>query len=158
MFLHPNLGHAAALVVNPPTFQDRVAGEIIAKQLSYPRRNRSTFQFTFDAAQSRQIHPNASRRCSSDRAKFQVSFDKRNRIVSIRVTQGEYETLERISREQGANSVSEFLRRVLTNSALANLTAEPEADGVLTQVAALKRKVDWLSNIVEQRHKDSRPE
>jgi predicted CopG family antitoxin len=87
-----------------------------------------------------------------------MSFVKRNRIVSIRVTQNEYETLERISREQGANSVSEFLRRVLTNSALANLTAEPEADGVLTQVAALKRKVDWLSNIVEQRHKDSRPE
>jgi hypothetical protein len=58
--------------------------------------------------------------------------------------------VERISREHGANSVSDFVRRLVTNSGLSILIAEPDTHGVLAQVAALQRQVDWLSGLVEQ--------
>jgi hypothetical protein len=80
-----------------------------------------------------------------------LSFVKRNRIVSIRVTQDEYQTLDRVSRGRGANSVSEFLRQLI-------MTAEPVVSAstlgsreVTHELADLKREVDRLSQLVNGR-------
>jgi predicted DNA-binding protein len=37
-------------------------------------------------------------------------FKKRNRIVSFRVSEDEYQTLQRVSEQQGAHSVSDYAR------------------------------------------------
>ena len=79
-----------------------------------------------------------------------MSFLRRSRIISVRVSQDEYEQVERISREHGASSVSDFVRRVLTNSGFSILDSEPNARGVVAQVASLQRQVDWLLHVVEQ--------
>jgi len=80
-----------------------------------------------------------------------VSFVKRSRIVSIRVTQDEYQTLERISREHGANSVSELLRQLIMKSEpLVSAAGGETPPEVSKELDELKRKVDWLSQIVTQ--------
>ncbi len=76
-----------------------------------------------------------------------MSFIKRSRIVSLRVTQDEYENLERISREYGANSVSEFLRQLIFASV--NSRKASEVSGELDE---LRREVHQLSQIVRQGH------
>ncbi|MGO4883102.1 MAG: plasmid mobilization protein [Bryobacteraceae bacterium] len=80
-----------------------------------------------------------------------MSFDKRNRIVSIRVTQDEYQTLERISRRAGANSVSGFLRQLIMHSETFNSAAKEGSREVTEEIERLKRKVDRLSEILTQR-------
>jgi predicted CopG family antitoxin len=82
-----------------------------------------------------------------------LSFVKRNRIVSIRVTQDEYQTLERISRGHGANSVSEFLRQLIMDSAPVASAARAGTREFTAELDELKRKVDRLSQMVKQRVK-----
>ena len=82
------------------------------------------------------------------RARIHLSFVKRNRIVSVRVTQDEYQTLERISRERGANSVSEFLRQLIMSSEPFASPAMNGTVGVTQEINELKRKVDWLSQML----------
>ena len=79
-----------------------------------------------------------------------MSFVKRSRIVSIRVTQDEYQTLERISRQHGANSVSELLRQLIMNSEPLAAAARGETLDFTKELDELRRKVDWLSQIVTQ--------
>jgi Ribbon-helix-helix protein, copG family len=71
-------------------------------------------------------------------------------MISIRVSQDEYEELERTSREQGANSVSDFVRRVVMNSGALAPWAVPDTWGVVAKITALERRVAWLSRIVKQ--------
>jgi hypothetical protein len=79
-----------------------------------------------------------------------MSFVKRSRIVSIRVSLDEYQTLERISRRAGANSVSGFIRQVILSSETFNSAAR-EGSEVLEEIEKLKRRVDRLSQILKQR-------
>jgi uncharacterized protein (DUF1778 family) len=81
-----------------------------------------------------------------------MSFVKRNRVVSIRVTQDEYQTLDRISRGRGANSVSAYLRQLIMNAApvvSATRRVTQDAQDVSEELDYLKREVDRLSQIVE---------
>jgi len=80
-----------------------------------------------------------------------LSFVRRNRIVSVRVTQDEYQTLERISRGRGANSVSGFLRQLIMSSEPFASAARGGTREVTEELDDLKRKVDRLSQIVKQR-------
>lgn len=80
-----------------------------------------------------------------------MSFVKRNRIVSVRVTQDEYQTLERMSRGHGANSVSEFLRKLIMNSEPFVSPGKGGTREFTEELDDLKRKVDRLSQIVKQR-------
>lgn len=80
-----------------------------------------------------------------------MSFVKRRRIVSIRVTEDEYHTLQAISQQHGANSVSEYLRRVIMNSEPFASEAKAGTREVTTEIDALKQKVDRLSQLVKQR-------
>ena len=82
-----------------------------------------------------------------------MSFVKRSRIVSIRVTQDEYQTLERVSRGHGANSVSEFLRQLIMDSEPFASAGRAGTRGFGEELDELKRKVDRLSQIVKQRVK-----
>jgi len=82
------------------------------------------------------------------RAISKVNFIKRDRIVATRVSQEEYEELQRISREHGAQSVSDFVRRVITNHKSVILAAE--AHSMAMQIDSLQQKVDWLTDIVSQ--------
>jgi len=86
-----------------------------------------------------------------------MSFVKRSRIVSIRVTQEEYQTLERVSRRQGANSVSEFLRQLLKNAAPVVAATRREKRGVSHELDHLKREVDRLTHLVEARDNHTEP-
>jgi len=79
-----------------------------------------------------------------------VSFLKRDHIISVRVSQDEYDRVERVSREHGAASVSDFVRRVVTNAKLSALIADATDHALLTHVAALQRQVDSLTRLVEQ--------
>jgi len=83
-----------------------------------------------------------------------MTFTRRSRIISVRVSQEEYEQVERISRERGAHSVSDFVRWVLTTSGISSASSEPCNCGILAQVANLQRQVDWLSAIVTQSRGD----
>jgi len=80
-----------------------------------------------------------------------LSFVKRSRIVSIRVTQEEYQTLDRISRRAGANSVSEFLRQLIMSSEPIASAARGATREVTEELDDLKREVDRLSQLVNQR-------
>ena len=80
-----------------------------------------------------------------------MSFVKRSRIISVRVTQDEYEILDQVSRRHGANSVSEFLRQLIMNSEPFALTAKAGVREVVEELDALRRKVDQLSQIVKER-------
>jgi hypothetical protein len=80
-----------------------------------------------------------------------LSFVKRSRIVSIRVTQDEFQTLERVSRRAGANSVSEFLRQQIMNSEPVASAAKVGTREIAAELDDLKRKVDRLSQILKQR-------
>lgn len=83
-----------------------------------------------------------------------MSFIKRNRIISTRVSQDEYEKVQRISRKHGAHSVSDYLRRVMmaeTGQQAAEAGTQ-EAD-----IAALQRKVEWLLRVVERSDGNGRP-
>lgn len=79
-----------------------------------------------------------------------MSFSRRNRIISVRVSEEEYEQVERISREHRARSVSDFVRWLLASSGLTVPTSEPNIYGIQEQVAALQRRVDWLSDLVTE--------
>jgi hypothetical protein len=80
-----------------------------------------------------------------------MSFVKRTRIVSVRVTQDEYQTLDQISRRHGANSVSEFLRQLIMSSEPFASTARRAPREVAEELDDLKQKVDQLSRLVKQR-------
>jgi|HubBroStandDraft_1064217.scaffolds.fasta_scaffold540626_1 hypothetical protein len=80
-----------------------------------------------------------------------MSFVKRSRIVSIRVSLDEYQTLERISRRAGANSVSGFIRQVVLSSETFNSAAREGSREVTEEIEKLKRRVDRLSQILKQR-------
>ncbi len=80
-----------------------------------------------------------------------MSFVKRSRIISVRVTQDEYEILDQVSRRHGANSVSEFLRQLIMNSEPFALTVKTGVREVAEELDALRRKVDQLSQIVKER-------
>ena len=82
-----------------------------------------------------------------------VSFVKRSRIVSIRVTQDEYQTLDRISRRRGANSVSEYLRQLIMNAAPVVPASGQGTHEVSEELDYLKREVDRLSHIVEMSYR-----
>ena len=77
-----------------------------------------------------------------------MSFIKRNRIISVRVSPQEYERLEQLAQEEGAFSVSDFVRRLLTNAGLSPRIANGGAGRVLSQIAALQREVERLSHLV----------
>jgi mobilization protein NikA len=79
-----------------------------------------------------------------------MSFVKRSRIVSVRVSQDEYRTLDQISRRHGANSVSEFLRQRIINSEPFVSGAKGKSREVAAQIDELKRKVEELSQIVNK--------
>jgi len=79
-----------------------------------------------------------------------VTFLRRNRIISVRVSDDEYEQVERISRERGAHSVSAFVRSILTTWGRPALSSEPCTSEIMAQVAALQRQVDLLSDVVKQ--------
>ena len=79
-----------------------------------------------------------------------MTFSRRSRVISVRVSQEEYEEVERLSRERGAHSVPDFVRRVLTTWQQFGAGSELCSSGILEQVAALQRKVDWLSGLVVQ--------
>ena len=79
-----------------------------------------------------------------------MSFVKRTRIVSVRVSQDEYQILDEVSRRQGANSVSEFLRQLIMNSAPFSTSAISRDREVVEELAALRRKVDQLSQLVKE--------
>ncbi len=78
-----------------------------------------------------------------------MSFIKRTRIISTRVSQDEYEALLRISRENGAHSVSDYVRRMVVGSTVPFPDSDASRDGVAADLAELQRKVDWLVRIVE---------
>ena len=80
-----------------------------------------------------------------------MSFVKRTRIVSVRVTVDEYEALERTSREHGANSVSEFLRQLIMSCEPFSATPRNGGSGITEELNELKRKVDRLAQIVKFR-------
>jgi predicted CopG family antitoxin len=86
-----------------------------------------------------------------------VSFIKRTRIISTRVSEEEYEELQRISREHGASSVSDYVRRMVVNSIPALLDSENGGHAVAAEVAALHRKVEWLAQILEQGEREAVP-
>ena len=77
-----------------------------------------------------------------------MTFIRRNRIISTRVSEDEYEEILRISRKHGAHSVSEYLRRVMLNSASGLPAVEACNQGA--EIAVLQRKVDWLLHVVER--------
>jgi hypothetical protein len=68
----------------------------------------------------------------------------------MRVTQDEYQTLDRISRQQGANSVSEFLRERFIHAKPFIAASGAAARDVTQEIEDLKREVDVLSRIVMQ--------
>jgi hypothetical protein len=77
-----------------------------------------------------------------------LSFAKRSRIVTVRVSQDEYQILDSVSRRWGANSVSEFLRQLIMN-------AEPVVSAKATgardfgkDLEDLRRQVDRLSQTI----------
>jgi hypothetical protein len=81
-----------------------------------------------------------------------LSFFKRSRVVSIRITEDEYQTLDRISRGRGAHSVSEYLRQLIMNAApvvSATRLVTQDVQDVSEDLDYLKREVDRLSQIVE---------
>jgi hypothetical protein len=79
-----------------------------------------------------------------------VTFLRRNRIISVRVSDEEYQQVERISRERGAHSVSAFVRSILTTWSRSIPSSEPCTSEIMAQVAALQRQVDSLSDVVKQ--------
>ncbi|MGD0361575.1 MAG: hypothetical protein ABSC93_11940 [Bryobacteraceae bacterium] len=68
----------------------------------------------------------------------------------MRVTQDEYQTLDRISRQHGANSVSEFLRERFIHAKSFMAASSAAARDVTQEIEDLKREVDLLSRIVMQ--------
>lgn len=68
----------------------------------------------------------------------------------MRFTQEEYQTLERISRGQGANSVSEYLRQLVMKSDPVVALASEKTHEFAEELNELKRRVDRLSQIVTQ--------
>jgi hypothetical protein len=85
-----------------------------------------------------------------------LSFVKRSRIVSVRVTQDEYQILEKTSRGHGANSVSEFIRQLIMDSEPFASAAGNGNREFAEELDELKRKVDRLSQIVNQRVRKQR--
>ena len=83
-----------------------------------------------------------------------MSFIKRNRIISTRVSQDEYEEVQRISRKNGAHSVSDYLRRVMMTEP-GHLAAEASAQQA--EIGALQQKVEWLLRVVERSDGNGRP-
>jgi hypothetical protein len=84
-----------------------------------------------------------------------LTFIKRSRIISTRVSEDEYAELRRISRERGASSVSDYVRRLLVNGGRVAPPSETAAGAVAAEIAALHRKVDWLAQVVEHGELDS---
>jgi len=85
----------------------------------------------------------------------QLSFIKRNRIISTRVSEDEYEEVQRISRKHGAHSVSDYLRQVMMTG-----PGHPAAEAGTqeAEIAALQRKVEWLLHVVERSDGSGGPE
>jgi len=70
-------------------------------------------------------------------------FKKRNRIVSFRVSDDEYQTLQRISEQQGAHSVSAYARYLACNS-----FGRPSGISLTAQLELLTHRVDELDKTV----------
>lgn len=79
-----------------------------------------------------------------------MSFIKRTRILSLRVTQDEYQALEAMSRRHKANSVSEFLRQLIMNPEPVVWANSGRTHEFSDEITELKRKVDQLSQMVAQ--------
>jgi hypothetical protein len=80
-----------------------------------------------------------------------MSFVKRSRIVSIRVTEDEYLILDRISRRRGANSVSEYVRQIIANAEFVVSAPRRGIRDVTEELEDLKRNVERLSRMVKRR-------
>ncbi len=78
-----------------------------------------------------------------------MNFSRRSRIISTRLSEDEYDVVDRISRETGARSVSDFVRQVVLDSTSV-FPSETGTTSVAGRIAALQRKVDWLSAVVER--------
>ena len=77
-----------------------------------------------------------------------MSFVRRNRIVSVRVSQEEYDLLEQLAQEHGAFSVSDFVRRLVTNTGLTARVSDGGGRRVRAQIAELQREVERLSDLL----------
>lgn len=84
-----------------------------------------------------------------------MSFVKRSRIVSVRVTEDEYLILDRISRRRGANSVSEYVRQIIVNAEFVVSAPRRGIRDVTEELEDLKREVERLSRMV-MRHTATR--
>ena len=74
------------------------------------------------------------------------TFKKRNRIISFRVSDEEFEILLQVSEAQGAHSISDYARL-----AACRAIAESGAGATLAvQVEALESRVQQLSSQVER--------
>jgi hypothetical protein len=80
-----------------------------------------------------------------------MSFVKRSRIVSIRVTEEEYLILDRISRRRGANSVSEYVRQIIASAEFVVSAPRRGIRDVTEEIEDLKRKLERLSRMVMRR-------
>lgn len=77
-----------------------------------------------------------------------MSFAKRSRIVTVRVSQDEYQALDSISRRWGANSVSEFLRQLIMNAEPVVSATGRGSREFGKELDDLKRQVDRLSRTI----------
>ena len=79
-----------------------------------------------------------------------MNSSRRNRIISVRVSQQEYEQIEQITCERGAQSVSDLVRSLLKTWGASGPVSGPCTCGILPHVAALERQVDRLSDLITQ--------
>jgi len=75
-------------------------------------------------------------------------FRKRDRIISFRVSQDEYEVLQRVSALQGAHSVSDYARWVACR--IVDDDGHPPPPALLAQVGDLQDRVEELTRQVER--------
>lgn len=78
-------------------------------------------------------------------------FKKRNRTISFRVSEDEYEQLQRQSLEKGAHSVSEYARTLTCHSGMSGSHVEIEVRDLHGQVEELSRELLRLSRLLEGR-------
>lgn len=69
-------------------------------------------------------------------------FKKRTRIISFRISEEEYETLQHISMLNGAHSVSDYARSVACRFITAQTTGEEPS--LTFEIQALNRRIDEM--------------
>ncbi len=82
------------------------------------------------------------------------TFIKRNRIVSFRLSDEEYDRLEQISRAHGAHSVSDFVR-ITTHHAIAGSGQElargwMKVNTVEDRIDALQQELNRLAGLIAE--------